>query len=218
MKKKFILSLFEQYSFPEDFLKMPLDEIVFIHSQALGKPINKDSYDSLLKRADSLYERTSEKSIEVLISDAGISIDYLKSGIQLGSYLEFSYLVFEDKKIYLNSELIGKMKIACRGLFEEPMCECMANVFLAHEYCHYIDFSDKYLFESDVQREVFHELAAEIKALAAIEREICTPARDGCEPSEQVNCHVKGECSDETKEFCHGGTGNHHCRRNEMQE
>ena len=154
MKKKFILSLFDQYSFPEDFLKMPLEEIVFIHSQALGKPIDKDSYYSLLKRADYLYERTSEKSIEVLISDIGISIDFLKSGIQLGSYLEFSYLVFEDKKIYLNSELIGKIEIACRSLFEEPVCECMTDVFLAHEYCHYIDFSEKYPFESDVQREV----------------------------------------------------------------
>ena len=56
-----------------------------------------------------------------------------------------------------------------------------------------------YFMHYDVQREVFHELAAEIEALAAIEREICTPEKGGCEPSAQANCHVKGECSDDTK-------------------
>ena len=49
-----------------------------------------------------------------------------------------------------------------------------------------------YFMHYDVQREAFHELAAEIEALAAIEREVCTPEMGGCEPSAQANCHVKG--------------------------
>ena len=70
-----------------------------------------------------------------------------------------------------------------------------------------------YFMHYDVERNVLHELAAEIEALAAIEREACTPEMGGCEPSEQANCHVKGDCRDETKEFCHGtnhSEGNEH--------
>ena len=71
-----------------------------------------------------------------------------------------------------------------------------------------------YFMHYDVRREVLHELASEIEALAAIEREACTPEMGGCKPAEQANCHVKGKCSDETKEFCHGkhhgkGGGHH---------
>ena len=61
-----------------------------------------------------------------------------------------------------------------------------------------------YFMHYDVERKVLRELAADIEALAATEREVCTPAVGSCEPSEEANCHVEGKCSDETKEFCHG--------------
>ena len=63
-----------------------------------------------------------------------------------------------------------------------------------------------YFMHYDVERAILHELAREIEALAAIEREACTPEKGGCNPSEQEKCHVNAECSDETKEFCHGIT------------
>jgi Predicted transcriptional regulators len=61
-----------------------------------------------------------------------------------------------------------------------------------------------YFMHYDVQREVLHELAGDIETLAAIEREACTPEKGGCHFSEQERCHVKDECAEETKEFCHG--------------
>ena len=71
-----------------------------------------------------------------------------------------------------------------------------------------------YFMHYDVERAVLHELAQEIEKLAEIERETCTPEQGGCKPSEHEKCHVKGDCSDETKEFCHGKNsnerGNHH--------
>ena len=71
-----------------------------------------------------------------------------------------------------------------------------------------------YFMHYDVERAVLHELAKEIEALAEIERETCTPEQGGCKPSEHEKCHVKGDCSDETKEFCHGkkhnGRASHH--------
>ena len=78
-----------------------------------------------------------------------------------------------------------------------------------------------YFMHYDVERRVLHELAAELEALATIERETCTPKMGGCQPSEQANCHVKGECGDETKDFCysknHGKGGGRHgnckCRK-----
>ena len=73
-----------------------------------------------------------------------------------------------------------------------------------------------YFMHYDVERTVLHELANEIEALAAIEREVCTPEKGGCQQSEHEKCHVKGECSEETKEFCHGKTGEHHCHRKEI--
>ena len=63
-----------------------------------------------------------------------------------------------------------------------------------------------YFMHYDVKRAVLHELAAEIDALAAIERKACTPQDGGCNPEENEHCHAKGKCSDETKEFCHGTT------------
>ena len=63
-----------------------------------------------------------------------------------------------------------------------------------------------YFMHYDVERTVLHELAGEIEILAAIEREACTPEQGGCHASESENCHVKGECNDETEEFCHGTT------------
>ena len=65
-----------------------------------------------------------------------------------------------------------------------------------------------YFMHYDVERAVLHELAGEIETLTAIERETCTPEMGGCEPSEQANCHVQSECSDETKESCHGKNHN----------
>ena len=61
-----------------------------------------------------------------------------------------------------------------------------------------------YFMHYDVERCVLCELADEIKALAHIKRELCSPEKGGCHPSEQENCHVKVECDDVTKEFCHG--------------
>lgn len=56
-----------------------------------------------------------------------------------------------------------------------------------------------------VEREVLHELAKEIEALAAIKEEACQPKeRNDCPAEEKEECHKKGECSDEVKEFCHG--------------
>lgn len=76
-----------------------------------------------------------------------------------------------------------------------------------------------YFMHYDVKRAALRELAAEIEALATIAREACTPEKGGCRSSEQERCHVKGECTEATKEFCHGSTtdgeeGCHgHCTR-----
>jgi ArsR family transcriptional regulator len=71
-----------------------------------------------------------------------------------------------------------------------------------------------YFMHYNVEREVLRELAVEITALANIEREVCTPEQGGCH-SKQKSCHTKGECSEETKEFCHGKDSHHHCHGNE---
>jgi ArsR family transcriptional regulator len=63
-----------------------------------------------------------------------------------------------------------------------------------------------YFMHYDVKRDVLRELSAEIEKLAAIEREVCTPDIGGCETTQQVKCHAKGKCSEETIEFCHGIT------------
>ena len=70
-----------------------------------------------------------------------------------------------------------------------------------------------YFMHYDVERAVLYELATEIEKLAEIERETCTPEKGGCKPSEHEKCHVKDECSDETKEFCHGKNADHHCSK-----
>lgn len=61
-----------------------------------------------------------------------------------------------------------------------------------------------YFMHYDVERDVLHELAGEIKALVAIEREACMPEKGGCQPSEQKKCHVKGNFDKKNIEFCHG--------------
>lgn len=62
-----------------------------------------------------------------------------------------------------------------------------------------------YFMHYIVEREVLRELAKEIEALAAIEAKVCHPEeRDDCPAEEKEECHKKGACSDEVKEFCHG--------------
>ncbi|MDI9395235.1 MAG: metalloregulator ArsR/SmtB family transcription factor [Euryarchaeota archaeon] len=62
-----------------------------------------------------------------------------------------------------------------------------------------------YFMHYTVEREVLHELAKKIDALAAIEQEACHPEkRDDCPANEEKECHKKGKCSVEVKEFCHG--------------
>ncbi|WP_418747109.1 ArsR/SmtB family transcription factor [Frisingicoccus sp.] len=63
-----------------------------------------------------------------------------------------------------------------------------------------------YFMHYDVNRDVLHELASEIEALAEIEREACSPMQGGCQNKEAEKCHNqdKNKCSDEVKEFCHG--------------
>jgi ArsR family transcriptional regulator len=79
-----------------------------------------------------------------------------------------------------------------------------------------------YFMHYDVERSVLHELAEEIKALAAIERKACKPAkRDDCSAVEPKHCIKKGQCSDGVKELCHGTNpdkeegyhGNCHCHK-----
>jgi ArsR family transcriptional regulator len=62
-----------------------------------------------------------------------------------------------------------------------------------------------YFMHYDVNRDVLHALAADIEALARIEREACRPEAGECPSSEQEPCRLrKQNCSEEVKEFCHG--------------
>ncbi|NLX78038.1 MAG: winged helix-turn-helix transcriptional regulator [Clostridiaceae bacterium] len=62
-----------------------------------------------------------------------------------------------------------------------------------------------YFMHYDVNRDVLHALAADIEALAGIERETCRPEAVGCSSMEPERCRVKKQdCSEEVKEFCHG--------------
>ncbi|MCL1876174.1 MAG: metalloregulator ArsR/SmtB family transcription factor [Synergistaceae bacterium] len=56
-----------------------------------------------------------------------------------------------------------------------------------------------YFMHYDVERAVLRELAGEIKALATVEREVCTPENGCCQALEQKKCHVKGKCGKGTK-------------------
>ncbi|MGI6656319.1 MAG: ArsR/SmtB family transcription factor [Desulfobulbus sp.] len=79
-----------------------------------------------------------------------------------------------------------------------------------------------YFMHYAVERTVLHELAKEISSLAAIEQKVCLPdIRKDCPAVEKQDCHKKGECDDEVKEFCHGidhdkggkNHGNGQCRQ-----
>ncbi|MGB4610034.1 MAG: metalloregulator ArsR/SmtB family transcription factor [Saccharofermentanales bacterium] len=62
-----------------------------------------------------------------------------------------------------------------------------------------------YFMHYIVKREVLHELAEKIEALAATEQEACKPKkRDDCPADKEKRCHKKDKCRDEVKEFCHG--------------
>ena len=54
-----------------------------------------------------------------------------------------------------------------------------------------------YFMHYDVNRDELHALAADIEALASIEREVCIPEEDDSHMQKQ-------NCSEEVKAFCHG--------------
>jgi len=61
----------------------------------------------------------------------------------------------------------------------------------------------------DVSRDLLHELAGEIEALAGLERQVCSRETAVCRDGETEKCEKSGQnvCSDEVKEFCHGHHG-----------
>ena len=63
-----------------------------------------------------------------------------------------------------------------------------------------------YFMHYDVNRDMLHELAREIDALAEIEREACSPEQGGCQSKEAKKCHNQDKDGrfNEVKEFCHG--------------
>lgn len=69
-----------------------------------------------------------------------------------------------------------------------------------------------YFTHYHVQREILHDLAQEIEALAAIETRACTQEFGDCKGSEAAKCHnhKKGACADAQKEMCHGRGEHHH--------
>lgn len=72
-----------------------------------------------------------------------------------------------------------------------------------------------YFMHYDVERKVLRELACEIEAMANIKRQAFIPEEEGCLTFEQGKGHVQSQCSDVTKEFCHGKENGHHCHHNE---
>jgi ArsR family transcriptional regulator len=62
-----------------------------------------------------------------------------------------------------------------------------------------------YFMHYSVDRSVLHELAKEIEALANIEQEACLQKQENCPSTTGTEFHKKN-CSDETKEYCHGSS------------
>lgn len=74
-----------------------------------------------------------------------------------------------------------------------------------------------YFMHYAVNRDVLHALAAELEALACVEREACTPEEGGCPSPERERCHVQkrnggGQALESChgKEFAEGGKGREH--------
>lgn len=58
-----------------------------------------------------------------------------------------------------------------------------------------------------VDRDKLHELASQLKELAEIEQEVCSPGRAGCQSSEWKRCHLRKDShnySSEEQFLCHG--------------
>lgn len=64
-----------------------------------------------------------------------------------------------------------------------------------------------YFMHYDVNRDVLHDLASEIKEMASMERELCTPKEGGCNSSEEERCHVRNG-----DDFVKGGNNHEHYR------
>ncbi len=142
MKTKFILSLFENYSFPDDFLKMSLKEIVFIHTSALGFQMSETLYCGLWERADFLLAKCANRGLDGLLKDYGLEVSSRFEYPQLPGRMELACLVFEEKKIFLNLPLLQDLEVSAGKLtrYTEGSHISINDFAIAHESCHYIDF------------------------------------------------------------------------------
>jgi len=145
MKIKYILSLFEKYDFPQDFFNMPSEQLVSLHANALGFKLDDILYRQLSDRACYIHKISQYKSIASLIKEEGILIKE-DNCIDVKGYCEFSYFVFPEKIININIDALRRLEQSSRKIAGRKISDSVSfkDIAIAHEYCHYIDFKEKY--------------------------------------------------------------------------
>ena len=146
MKKKSLSSLFDEYSFPEDFFNMELKEVTKIHCEFLGLKFDDFIFKKILDRVDLICDIFNSKDIELLIKELDLSIEYSCDSPYLGFLTIFSQLILEERKIILYLKSLQEIylflyKFLCIDIDFEVFC----LIAKYHEICHYIDLT---LFDS----------------------------------------------------------------------
>ena len=142
MKKKSLSSLFDEYSFPNDFLNMELKEITKIQCEFLGLKFNDFIFQKILDRVDLICDIFNSKDVESLIKEFKLSINCSCDSPYLGFFTIFSQLILEERKIILYLKSLQEISsFLYKFLFFNFDFDYICKIAKYHEICHYIDLT-----------------------------------------------------------------------------
>lgn len=140
MKKISLSSLFDKYSFPEDFLNMELKDLVRLHCIFGGLKFNNFIFEKLLDRADLICDICNSRDFESLRNDYKLEIEYSSDSSYIGNLIIFSQLFIDERKIVIYIESLQEIYLFLyKFLFVQININDFFSIAKYHEICHYID-------------------------------------------------------------------------------
>ena len=109
MKKISLSSLFKDFSFPKDFLKMNLKDIVKIHCECLGVKFNDFIFEKLLDRVDLICDICNSGNFESLMNNYELKVEYSSDSSYIGNLIIFSKLCIDERKIVIYIESLQEI-------------------------------------------------------------------------------------------------------------
>lgn len=171
MKKRSFLSQLSDFNIPDDLLKMSLYDSACFQAIESNLPFNRDIFENLCKRADSIDRMFGSDSYSDIARRFSISLEWQEPPLHWDFIKIFSYLIIEKRKIILYPSILQDLFLFLRKFVKADLkFEAVAENALFHELCHYADFChvDNFSYDFEAYSEITVNIYLDKKKLLGI--------------------------------------------------